>query len=332
MFCGNCVDRQVYQPNLGRRLKMSVDSYEPQNIPPEIEAYLAKTRQHVVGKSGKVGILKLKLERDNATGKTVLEDQYCRVPLFIQRATYLEETLPAMAYIYIISPSGGILQGDRYRTDIALGKNSLVHITTQGATRIYKMENNYGTHIANIKVDEGAYLEYIPDQIIPFRNSRFYQDVELIVHEKATIIYSETIVPGRVASGEKFQYDICYIKTTARYQSGKPRFIDIVKLDPKKDDLRVDGILGNFEVLGTIYIVTGEHYVKELLNEINERIKGFEIEGRISGGISFLPGRQGIIVRLLGKTTGDVKNLIYEVVRIARKQIIGAPFSGIRKA
>jgi urease accessory protein len=154
----------------------------------------------------------------------------------------------------------------------------------------------------------------------------------LIVHEKATIIYSETIVPGRVASGEKFQYDICYIKTTARYQSGKPRFIDIVKLDPKKDDLRVDGILGNFEVLGTIYIVTGEHYVKELLDEINERIKGFEIEGRISGGISFLPGRQGIIVRLLGKTAGDVKNLIYEVVRIARKQIIGAPFSGIRKA
>jgi urease accessory protein len=276
--------------------------------------------------------LHLKLERDPATGKTVIKEQYCRVPLFIQRAIYLEDTLPAMAYLYIISPSGGILQGDRYRTDITLGKNALAHVTTQGAIRIYKMENNYGTQMVNIKVDEGGYLEYIPDQIIPFRNSRFYQDVELIVHEKATIIYSEIIVPGRVASGEKFQYDICYIKTIAKNQSGKPRLMDIVKLDPKKEDLTAGGILGNYEVLGTIYIVTREQYLKELLNEINEKIKKFEIKGWISGGTSFLPARQGIIVRLLGKTAGDIKNLIFEVVRIARDQIIGAPFSGIRKA
>jgi len=276
--------------------------------------------------------LHLKLERDPSTGKTVIKEQYCRVPLFIQRAIYLEDTLPAMAYLYIISPSGGILQGDRYRTDITLGKNALAHVTTQGATRIYKMENNYGTQMVNIKVDEGGYLEYIPDQIIPFRNSRFYQDVELIVHEKATIIYSEIIVPGRVASGEKFQYDICYIKTIAKNQSGKSRFMDIVKLDPKKEDLTAGGILGNYEAFGTIYIVTREQYLKELLNEINEKIKKFEIKGRLSGGTSFLPARQGIIVRLLGKTAGDIKNLIFEVVRIARDQIIGAPFSGIRKA
>ena len=311
---------------------MTIDSYAPRNIPPEIKAYLTDPQQLGVGKSGKVGILRLKLERDPGTGKTVIREQYCRVPLFIQRAIYLEETLPEMAYVYIISPSGGILQGDRYSIDITLSNNALAHVTTQGATRIYKMERNYGSQIVNIKVEEGSYLEYIPDQIIPFRNSRFYQEVELTVHDNATMIYSETIVPGRVASGEKFEYDICYIKTFARNQSGKPRFIDIVKLDPKKVDLTVDAILGNSEVVGTIYIVTREFYVKDLLYEINEKIKVFEDEGKISGGTSILPARQGIIVRILGKTAGDVKNLIFEVVKIARNQIIGASFSGIRKA
>ena len=311
---------------------MTIDSYTPRNIPPEIMAYLTDPQQLGVGKSGKVGILRLKLERDPGTGKTVIREQYCRVPLFIQRAIYLEETLPEMAYVYIISPSGGILQGDRYSIDITLSNNALAHVTTQGATRIYKMERNYGSQIVNIKVEEGSYLEYIPDQIIPFRNSRFYQEVELTVHDNATMIYSETIVPGRVASGEKFEYDICYIKTIARNQSGKPRFIDIVKLDPKKVDLTVDAILGNSEVVGTIYIVTREFYVKDLLYEINEKIKEFEDEGKISGGTSILPARQGIIVRILGKTAGDVKNLIFEVVKIARNQIIGASFSGIRKA
>jgi urease accessory protein len=311
---------------------MTIDSYTPRNIPPEIKAYLAEPHHLGVGKSGKVGILRLKLESEPGTGKTVIREQYCRVPLFIQRAIYLEETLPEMAYIYIISPSGGILQGDQYSIDITLSNNALAHITTQGATRVYKMEKNYGTQIVNIKVGEGSYLEYIPDQIIPFRNSRFYQEVELVVHDSATLIYSETIVPGRVASGEKFVYDICYIKTIAKNQSGKRRFIDTVKLDPKKKALTADGILGNFDIVGTIYIVTKESYLKDVQYNINVKIKEFEVESKLSGGTSILPARQGIIVRILGKTTEDVKNLIFEVVRIARNQILGAPFSKIRKA
>jgi len=311
---------------------MTIDSYTPKNIPPEIKAYLTEPHHLGVGQSGKVGILRLKLESEPGTGKTVIREQYCRVPLFIQRAIYLEETLPEMAYIYIISPSGGILQGDQYSIDITLSNNALAHITTQGATRIYKMEKNYGTQIVNINVGEECYLEYIPDQIIPFRNSRFYQEVELTVHDSATLLYSETIVPGRVASGEKFEYDICYIKTIARSHLGNHRFIDIIKLQPKKEDLTSDGILGNFDVVGTIYIVTREFHLKDLKYEISEKIKEFDVEGRMSCGASILPARQGIIVRILGKTAGDVKNLIFEVVRITRNQIIGASFSGIRKA
>jgi urease accessory protein len=311
---------------------MSIDFYTPQNIPLEFEAYLTKSQsKSKVGKSGKVGILRLKLERDSATEKTVIREQYSRVPLLAQRAMYLEETLPAMAYVYIVSPSGGILQGDRYRIDITLGNNTIAHVTTQGATRIYKMEKNYASQIINIKVEEGSFFEYIPDQIIPFRNSRFYQEVHLNVHDNATMIYSEVIVPGRVASGEAFEYDICYIKTVGRNHLGKPRFIDTVKLEPKNENLRAEGVLGNLQVVGTTYIVTKDSYLKDLQYEINEKIKVLEVKGKISGGTSILPARQGIIVRILGKSTEDVKKIIFEVVSIARKQIVGASFSGIRK-
>ena len=184
--------------------------------------------------------------------------------------------------------------------------------------------------MVNVVVEEGSYFEYIPNQIIPFRNSRFYQAVELNVHDNATMIYSEMLVPGRVASGESFEYDICYIKTIARNQVGKLRFMDVIKLEPKKEDLRVEGILGKFDVVGTVYIITREFYIKDLQQEINAKIAG--LEGALSGGASILPAKQGIIVRILGKTAGEVRNMIFEAVRISRNQIIGAPFSGIRKA
>jgi urease accessory protein len=310
---------------------MSVDFYTPRNIPPEFDVYLTKS-QSEVGKLGKVGILSLMLERDPETGKTVIREQYSHVPLFAQRAMYLEESLPAMAYVYIVSPSGGILQGDRYRIDITLDNNTLAHVTTQGATRIYKMEKNYASQIVNITVGKGSFFEYIPDQIIPFRNSRFYQEVELNVHDNATMIYSEVIVPGRVASGEAFEYDICYIKTVGKNHLGTPRFMDTVKLEPKNENLWAEGILGNFKVVGTTYIITKDFYLKDLQYEISEKIKVLEVKGKISGGTSILPARQGIIIRILGNSAEDLKEIIFEVVNIARKQIVDASFSGIRKA
>lgn len=315
---------------------MSIGTYTPQNIPPEIEKYFTESKPRVdkSDKSGKIGILQLELGKDSDTGKTVIRKQYSRVPLLTQRALYLEETLPAMAYVYIVSPSGGILQGDRYQIDITLGNNTFAHVTTQGATRIYKMEKNYASQIVNIRLEDESYFEYIPDQIIPFRNSRFYQEVNLNVHVNATMVYSEVIVPGRVASGEEFEYDICYIKTVGRNHLGKARFIDTVKLEPKNENLRAGGILGNFKVVGTTYIVTKESYVKDLQYEISEQIKSVDSRGRrkISGGTSVLPSRQGIIIRILGNSAEDVKKIMFDVVRIARKLIVGASFSGTRKA
>lgn len=310
---------------------MSVNFSTPQSIPLEIKRYI-KGSEREVEKTGKVGILRLKLEKDFATGNTIIKEQYSRVPLFVQRAMYLEETLPAMAYVYIVSPSGGILQGDRYQIDIKLGNNTFAHVTTQGATRIYKMEKNYASQTIKINVDEESYFEYIPDQIIPFRNSRFYQEVHLNVHDNATMIYSEVIVPGRVASGEAFNYDICYIKTVGRNQLGKTRFIDTVKLEPRTENLRAKSNLGNLHVVGTIYIVTKDGYINDLNHQIDQNMRLLEGKRKLSCGSSILPGRQGIIIRILGNSAEDVKKMIFEVIRITRKQIVGASFSGIRKA
>jgi len=309
---------------------LSADFSTPQNIPPEIKRYL-KGSERAVGNTGNVGILRLKFEKDSLSGNTIIKEQYSRVPLLTQRAMYLEESLPAMAYVYIVSPSGGILQGDRYHIDIKLGNNTYAHVTTQGATRIYRMEKNYASQNINIQVKEGGYFEYIPDQIIPFSNSRFYQEVILKIHDSATIIYSEVIVPGRVASGEAFQYDICYVKTIGKNHLGRTRFIDTVNLEPRKN-LRVNGILGDFLVLGTIYVVTKEAYVTDLQYAMAGKMRILHSRPVVSCGSSILPGKQGIIIRILGNSAEDVKKMIFEVINIVRKQIVGASFSGIRKA
>jgi urease accessory protein len=304
------------------------DFYIPSDIPPEVLAYGSEVPQLGVGSAGKLGALILKLEYDTDRRKTIVRDLYTKVPLYAQRALYLEESLPSMAYMYIISPSGGILQGDRYRMDLSLSKGAMAHITTQGATRIYRMERDFATQIVNINLGADSYFEFIPDQIIPYRNSRFYQTISLRVHDSSTMIYSEMIVPGRVASGESFEYDICYLKTVGLNQVNQLRFTDIAILEPRERNLSLFGVLSNRSVVGNVYLLCPVSYVRSLKDQINSTLS---MDEEIAGGASVLPYNSGLIVRLLGDRASQLRKAIFNVIRITRKTILNAEFSGIRK-
>ena len=301
---------------------------EPDDVPAIFSAYDKKIEQLDVGKSGKVGLLRLKLEENSDKNKTIITDQYSQVPLYAQKALYYDEKLPNMAHLFIMSPSGGILQGDRYRMDISLANNAVSHITTQGATRIYKMNSNYATQLININVGKNCYLEFIPDQIIPFRNSRYYQKVSLNVDPSATLIYSEIIVPGRVAMGELFSYDLCYLKTIGQNTEKKIKFIDNCMLKPKNQNMNTLGMFGNHTVLASVYILTNNECALILNKKINSIIKNND---EVSGGSTMLPNNSGLLVRLMCNSSEIIKTEIYDIVRIVRKEILDAEFTDIRK-
>ena len=295
--------------------------------PQEVKKYNLKIEQLEVGKSGKVGILDVEL-KENDKLKTVITKQFSQVPLQIQRAVYPENSLPGMAYLYIISPSGGILQGDRYKTDIMLKNNAVSHITTQGATSIYSMNSNSATQMVNITLDENCYLEYIPDQIIPYQNSRYYQKVNLNIHDDATLIYSEVLTPGRIAMNESFDYDICYLRTYCKNQNNRFRCLENMKIEPKKYDMKIKGVLGKYNIVGTVYILTKKEKIEKLEEVINEKIEKSEL---ITYGTSILPNESGIIVKILGNNTEDIFEKVYDIVKITRKEILDAEFTKLRK-
>ena len=305
-----------------------LEYFIPNDIPQEVLSYESDLSQLSVGKAGKLGALFLQLEKNDQVNKTVIKEQYSKVPLFTQRALYLEESLPTMAYIYIISPSGGVLQGDRYRIDIKLTKNAIAHITTQGATRLYKMDKNFATQILNISLDSNCYFEYIPDQIIPYRNSRFYQTVNLNVNDDATLIYSETIVPGRMAMGEYFDYDVCYLKTIAKNHNGLLKLVDTALLEPKKNQLKRFGLLEEFNMFSNMYLLVPSKYLNILNEKISEEIINYD---KVVARCSILPTDSGIVVRILGNMIDNIKEVTHHILKICRQEILGADFSGIRK-
>ena len=79
-------------------------------------------KQLGVGKSGKNGKLKIVLDIEPSSGKTRIKEKESAFPLSVQKEMYYDQFQPKMTHVYIVSSSGGILQGDKYTINIILEK------------------------------------------------------------------------------------------------------------------------------------------------------------------------------------------------------------------
>ena len=304
----------------------SPDYYRAQRLPTEFRQFEADVPQLEVGRAGKVGLLELTLEPQG--GVTRVRHLFHKVPLQMSRSIYPDAMLPGMAFVYIMSPGGGILQGDRYRLDIMARAGSHVHVTTQAATKIYRMEWNYASQLLNLAVGPDAYVEYLPDPIIPYRDARFYQETNLVVHRGGTLIYGEVIVPGRVAHGEVFAYRLYYNRTEATNEHGKLLFVDTVKLTPQDGAMRKPGLFGSFDVLGTLYVLSSQVGPRALANQLHEYLQE---QREVAGAAGELPDSSGVLVRVLGPNSRAVLGVLHAAWEHIRMEILGIGLPPLRK-
>jgi urease accessory protein len=260
---------------------------------------------------GKNGTIKIDLQA-NEDSKTYVRSLLSKAPFLIQKAMYPDTAYPHFAHVYMMSSSGGILQGDEQEIHVIMGKNSAARITTQSATKIYKMENGYASQYINIRSQEGSYLEFVPHQIIPFKSSRFYQEVNLEVMNNSVLIYSEIISAGRIASGEKFDFDLCFLRTSA-HRNGKILFSDVMKLS-HKDKTSLESLFGGKYVFSTIYIIGSTIEIERIVDELNLATENTSL----LAGCSSLPHDSGVIVRILADSVSEIVSLIDSLTNVLR--------------
>jgi len=165
-------------------------------------------------------VLQLAFELRGPSGgrRTELVHHYQKSPLQIMRPLYYDEARPDMPYTYLLTTGGGVLHGDRHRTDLQFGPGTSAHVTTQAHTKLYRMDHGYATAIVNIDVGAGAYVEHLPDPVIPYARCRYYQRTHVTLDASATLLFGETLYAGRISRGERHAYDV--------YASDRPALID----------------------------------------------------------------------------------------------------------
>ncbi|MBL9122908.1 MAG: urease accessory protein UreD [Planctomycetaceae bacterium] len=293
----------------------------PTGVPRELLLYLDEPPQLPSGSPGKNGYLRLGFERRGA--KSQLIDLDRRAPLLVQQALYWDEALPDLPCVFIISNAGGILQGDRNVIEIAVGPAADAHVTTQSATKIHEMDANHAIQYQRLTLADGAYLEYLPDPLIPHRHARFLTRTHIDIAPTASLIYSEILLGGRkyYRAGELFEYDLFSSTVAAQRPTGEELFVEKFVVEPGRRPVRASGVMGPYDVFGNVLVVTPRPHADAIFAQVGAERN--ETEGW-AAGISRLPNEAGLVYKVLGMETLPVRARIREFWSVVRREITGA--------
>jgi len=273
---------------------------------------------------GRDGALRLTFAQQN--GRTTLVENYSRPPLQVMRA--LRDAADCLC-VYLLSPTGGVVQGDRYHIDISVGAGTRALFTTQSATKVYRMPDGCAEQMVRIDVERGAIFEFVPDAAILFADADLRQHIDITLHPGALLILHEIVMPGRLAMGERLQFRR-YINRLVVQDSEGLLLYDNAVIEPAHNDLDALGRLEGYACWGSAYVLGDLAAWNIDAAAFCEAHHGmFTAEGAI-GGLSRLY-RNGLAVRMVSQRLETIYTAFHGLRDTLRTQHLGWPDAPLRK-
>jgi urease accessory protein len=248
--------------------------------------------------TGMAGSLRLTMGLNDA-GHCALREQYCSQ---LHRVLQLiPGEAPEEGLVYVVNPTGGILQGDRLEADIRVERGAHGIVTTPSATKLYRGER-IAESTTRLRVAAGATLEYVPEPIIPYAGSKYIENLSMDVEPGGRLLSWEILAPGRAARGELFDYDLLGFRLDAR-EGATAILREKAELRPSCDKLPSLS-MGAATHYGVLLVVGGN--AQQLTAGIREDLESLQ------AGVTTLPG-SGLLVKVLAVGGRDIDALFRRV-------------------
>ena len=208
-------------------------------------------------------------------------------------------------YMKLLNIGEGIFPKDRIKLHFILENSNLI-LTSESATKIYPSQKEFALNNINIEL-KNSNLEFINDELILFKDSRYIQLFRLSFDENSTFFYVDILSRGR--SFENFDFTNILVKNSF-YENKKLNYLE--KFDLSGFELK-DYInrrdTTNF-IFTKIYIKTLNN--EEFLNDLQQR--DFE-------SFTYSKDKKIILGVISSDNMGDLKSKIMNVWKIYRNSM-----------
>ena len=193
--------------------------------------------------------LTLGFEKSQVNSKTILRNKIHYGPLLVQKTLYPENN--EVCHTVILHPPAGIAGGDHLKIQTHLAKDTKVVITNPGATKWYKANQLSSSQCIKVTLEEGAYLDFLPQENIFFDETIAHSHIQVYLNERSSMIGWDISQFGRSVCGEpwadaRFQSDIeLYVNDRLMWVEKNQLFSQDVALNssPLLDKKRVMGVM-----------------------------------------------------------------------------------------
>ncbi|MBD2295201.1 urease accessory protein UreD [Anabaena sphaerica FACHB-251] len=254
---------------------------------------------------------KLNLVYAKRQDSTQLIYNHNQAPFKIQRPFYPEGE--QICHSVILHTAGGVVGGDSLSSQIHLQADTKVLITTAAASKIYRSNGLPARQIVNIQVDEGACLEYLPQETILFNGAVYRQDVRVELATGSSFLGWEITRFGRSARGEKFVQGEMRSHTEI-WQNNIPLWIDRQYLPGSEEVFHSPhGLAGN-PVVGS-FLWVGFPISQEIIKQARS-----SIVQNSDAGVTRL--EHGFLCRYRGNSTSEVRSWFTNIWQILRVSLL----------
>jgi urease accessory protein len=259
--------------------------------------------------------LEFAVDRD---GRSYLSRQFASYPYHVCRVKYLDAADQRLATLYVQSCSGGIYEDDALSAELIVRRNAMVHVTTQASTIIHTMPRGMASQDTRILAEEDSYSEFLPDPQILFAESNFESTIRVSAARTATVVLCDSILTHDPLGRDGFPKH-CSTTMFIEDDAGKQLAVDRLVLTGEAFSDRRPGVLGEYNALGTMLIVTADARADLIRTRVADLEKR-EPQGAI--GITQLPHGAGYMCRLLARDGVDLKRsmtALWQIVRLVLK-------------
>ncbi len=252
---------------------------------------------------------RLELVFEPRPAKTVLARRIQRGPLAVQRPFYPEGPV---CHVYILHPPGGVVGGDQLQivTQVMPGAHAV--LTSPGAMKFYRSQGQTALQQQQLQVGDNAILEWLPQETIYFPGAKATMRTRIDLADTARFIGWEIHCLGLPANQEIFSAGELQIELEI-FRAGKPLILE--KMSIQAETLsRPTGLRGQ-AVMATLVATPADTQLLENVRTVladNEPFSATLFESCL-------------VVRYLGDSTAECRNLFTEVWKSLRPGMIDRP-------
>lgn len=221
--------------------------------------------------------------------------------------------------VYMMATCPGIFNGDEQTISVILEEDAHLFLTDSSPTELHPSgTKDPMNQTMTFKLQRGSTLEYLPETLIPFKDSNYKGKTTVYMESGAQAFLSEMVAAGRIGRNEFYEY--IGLETRFKvYWNEELKVSDVIRLDPSQGLTR-KAVLDDYTHFGSVWMLS-EQVTDAHLEYIRQHILN-DCEGtKVYGGTSLL-NENGLVVRLLGYSSESLQSYIQKVWDYFREQCL----------